>query len=36
MGNGVWSVTKTCPVNSKYDGAWNFYESSAELVTTKK
>ena len=30
--NGVWIVTKTCPVNSEYDGSWNFYEDNGELV----
>ena len=36
MGDGVWSVTKICPVNPQYNGAWNFYESTGELVKVKK
>ena len=30
--NGVWSVTKTCPINSEYDGSWQFYEDTGEFV----
>ena len=32
IGNGVWSVTKTCPVNPVYSRLWYFYEDTRELV----
>lgn len=32
MGNKIWSVTKTCPIYSQYDGAWYFYEDIAQLA----
>jgi len=35
LGNGIWSVTKVCPVNANYNGSWNFYESTGELVKSK-
>jgi len=35
LGNGIWSVTKVCPVNAKYNDSWNFYESTGELVRSK-
>ena len=32
LGDGVWSVTKTCPVNPEFSGSWYFYEDTGEFV----
>jgi hypothetical protein len=32
LGKGIWSVAKTCPINSKYNGSWYFYEDSGKLL----
>jgi len=32
LGDGVWSVTKTCPVNSACSASWYFYEDTGKLV----
>lgn len=31
-GDGIWTITKTCPVNSEHDSAWYFYDDTNELV----
>ena len=32
VGDGIWSVTKTCPINAECNGAYYFYEDSGALV----
>lgn len=32
MGGGIWSVTKTCPIYSQYNGYWYFYEDIGKLA----
>lgn len=32
IGDGIWSVTKTCPINAECNGAYYFYEDSGALA----
>ena len=32
LGDAMWSVTKTCPINSGDDDQWYFYEYTRRLV----
>ena len=32
LGDGMWSILKTCPINSEYNGAWYFFEDNVQLV----
>jgi peroxiredoxin len=31
-GDGVWEVSKACPINPSWNGSWYFYEDTNELV----
>ena len=32
QGNGMWAVTKTCPVDSQYDRSFTFDDKTNELI----
>jgi len=28
----MWSIIKTCPINSEYNGSWYFFEDNGQLI----